>query len=216
MTWLRSAFGRRPLEARPIGGPGPRGFVGGLWQEMADLQFRFLLDHGLQPDHVLLDIACGSLRLGHRVIPFLDAGNYLGIDVREDLIRHGKAVELGEALCRIKRPEFIVSGAFGFEKFSKRPDFAWAQSLFSHLIANEIALCLRNLAKHRNENTVLYATFFEVDAPVVNPPKSHPHGAYRYTRGEMETIGTDAGWRMDYIGDWSHPRGQKMLRYRCC
>lgn len=49
---------------------------------------------------------------------------------------------------------------------------------------------------------------------MVNPPKSHPHGVYQYTRGEMEKIGTRAGRRMDYIGDWNHPRGQKMLRYR--
>jgi hypothetical protein len=63
------------------------------------------------------------------------------------------------------------------------------------------------------DNTVFYATFFEVDSPVVNPPKSHPHGVYQYTRGEMEEMGNSGGWKMDYIGDWDHPRKQNMVRY---
>lgn len=200
-------------ETRPTGGEGPRGFVGGLWDEMGDLQFKFLLNNGLQPENVFLDIACGSLRLGCRIIPFLGSGNYLGIDIKEDLIEHGKAVELGEDLCRIKTPEFIVSDSFEFEKFSKPPDVAIAQSLFSHLIVEDIVLCLTNLSKYCVDNTIFYATFFEVDSPVVNPPKSHPHGVYQYTRGEMEEMGNSGGWKMDYIGDWDHPRKQNMVRY---
>jgi ubiquinone/menaquinone biosynthesis C-methylase UbiE len=200
-------------EPQPIGGEGPRGFVGGLWYEMGELQFKFLVEHGLRPEHALLDVACGSLRLGTRVVPYLATGNYLGIDIDQSLIEHGKTVELGTTLCDIKRPEFVVSGSFEFEKLSKRPDFAVAQSLFSHLIEPDITLCLAKLSRYRKDNTVFYATFFEVDAPVTNPPQSHPHGIYRFTRGEMEAIGKRNGWKMDYIGDWNHPRKQMMVRY---
>jgi hypothetical protein len=210
---FRSYFSSRSYDPRPVGGEGPRGFVGGLWYEMGELQFKFLLEQGLRPEHTLLDIACGSLRLGNRVIPFLDAGNYLGIDIKEDLIEHGKRVELGNTLCEVKRPEFVVSGSFEFNKFSKTSDFAVAQSLFSHLIKDDIALCLTNLSQHRKARTVLYATFFEVDASVANPAISHPHGVFQYARDEMEEIGRRADWRIEYIGDWGHPRGQKMLRY---
>lgn len=65
-------------DGRPIGGEGPRGYVGGLWHELGELQFRFLVDQGLRPEHVLLDIACGSLRGGVRFVPYLNPGNYLG------------------------------------------------------------------------------------------------------------------------------------------
>jgi hypothetical protein len=213
LSKVRNYLSFKSSDPQPVGGEGPRGFVGGLWHEMGDLQFKFLVEHGLLPGHVLLDIACGSLRLGVRVVPYLDAGNYLGIDVKEDLIAHGKSVELGNALCRIKRPEFVVSGAFEFERFSRKPDIAMAQSLFSHLIQQDIALCLRNLSEHRKDSTVLYATFFEVDAPVPNGSRSHPHAVFQYTREEMEQVGKRAGWKMDYLGDWNHPRGQMMLRY---
>lgn len=204
---------RKALGTEPIGGIGPRGFVGGLWHELGELQFRFLVDQGLRPEHVLLDIACGSLRAGVRLVPYLNTGNYLGIDIMPELIEHGRTAELGPVLCGIKRPEFVVSSSFEFERFSRRPDFAIAQSLFTHLIEPDIAQCLGNLGRFALPTTVLFATFFEVPAPVANPAESHPHVAFRFTRERMRRLGEQAGWSMEYIGDWRHPREQKMLRY---
>jgi len=180
---------------------------------MGELQFKYLIERGLRPEHTLLDIACGSLRLGSRVIPYLDRGNYLGIDIKEDLIEHGKMVELGLTLYEIKIPEFVVSSSFEFNKFSKKPDVAVAQSLFSHLTENDIIMCLTNLSTFRKDTTVLYATFNEVNAPVTNPARSDAHGFFQYARDQMEQIGRRTGWEMNYIGNWNHPRGQKMLRY---
>jgi hypothetical protein len=120
-----------PGGRRPVGGEGPRGFVGGLWHEMGELQFKFLVDHGLRPEHVLVDIACGSLRAGVRLIPYLNQGNYLGIEIDGSLVEHGKKNEVGPTMCALKRPEFVISVSFEFEKFSKRADFAIAQSLFT-------------------------------------------------------------------------------------
>ena len=206
-------FGHQNSEPKPIGGSGARGFVGGIWHEMGELQFRFLVDKGLQPHHVLIDVACGSLRAGVRLIPYLETGNYLGIDIDASLIEHGKAKELGAVLCAIKRPEFVVSDHFEFEKFSKKCDFAIAQSLFTHLIADEISLCLRKLRPIMNNDARFFATFFEVPEPIKNPPRSHPHGAYMFTINEMRDMGAAAGWGFEYIGDWRHPRGQKMVCY---
>lgn len=214
MSALRKfLFHSKERDVRPVGGEGPRGFVGGLWHEMGELQFRFLVEHGLRPEHIFLDIACGSLRLGVRTIPYLNPGNYLGIDMKPDLIEHGKAVEVGPTMCGIKCPEFVISDTFEFQRFSKRPDFAIAQSLFSHLIADDIRMCLSKLSAHRKETTAFYATFFETDKPAINPPVSHPHDVFKFTRSEMAEFGREAGWAMEYIGDWEHPRAQKMVKY---
>lgn len=203
----------RPYNTNLKGYEGPRGYVGAMWYEIGELQFKFLVDQGLRPEHTLLDIACGSLRFGTRVIPYLNTGNYLGIDIKPDLIAHGKTSEVGETMCELKKPEFVVSGSFEFEKFSKRPDFAMAQSLFTHLVKDDIELCLRKLSEHCKGSTVLYATIFETQQPIVNPARSHPHTQFDYTKAEMSEMGKRCGWRMDYIGDWKHPRAQKMLRY---
>jgi hypothetical protein len=207
-------FSRRPAsEVKPVGGAGPRGFVGGLWHEVGELQFRFLVEMGLRPEHVLIDIACGALRGGVRFVPYLNPGNYLGLDVDSDLIEHGRSVELGPKLCEIKQPEFVISPSFEFSKFSKQPDMALAQSLFTHLIESDIAMCLQNLCACAKPTTILYATFFEAGGAAENPSASHPHAAFRFTRDQMLRLGRKTGWDMEYIGDWGHPRDQKMLRY---
>ena len=59
----------------------------------------------------------------------------------------------------------------------------------------------------------LFATFFEVSEPVVNPTVSHSHGYFAYTRLQMEEFGTRTGWKSNYIGDWNHPRSQKIIEY---
>lgn len=199
---------------RAIGGEGPRGFVGGLWHELGELQFKFLVEHGLRPEHILLDIGCGSLRAGVRLVPYLAAGNYLGLDIDAALIEHGKEVELGRTLMNLKCPEFVVSGFFEFHRFLKRkPDFVIAQSLFTHLTKDDISLCLKNLRFFVKDETVFFATFFEVPDPVGNPDRSHPHKGFRYSRDELMQLGTASGWEMRFVGDWCHPRDQKMVRY---
>jgi hypothetical protein len=215
MRLFHTLLSKRRGEAnpRPTGGKGPRGFVGGLWHELGELQFRFLVDRGLRPEHVLLDVACGSLRGGVRFIPYLEPGNYLGIDRDRSLIDHGIENELGRTMFGLKRPEFIVSNAFEFERFSKRPDFALAQSLFTHLDIGAILICLRNLRACTKPRTRFFVTFFETSKSVENPPESHPHASFRYTRSQMETFGSETGWAMRYIGDWAHPRGQRMVEY---
>jgi len=66
-----------------------------------------------------------------RLIPYLDRGNYLGIEKEETLVRIGIAKELGPELYTSKAPEFVISQTFEFEKFSRKPNFALAQSLFT-------------------------------------------------------------------------------------
>jgi hypothetical protein len=210
---LRKFIHLRLLRAARTTFYGPREYVGGLWHEIGELQFKFLVEQGLRPEHVLLDIACGSLRGGVRFIAYLDAGNYLGIDLEPDLIGHGRTLELGKPLEEIKRPEFVVSGSFEFDKFSRRPDFAIAQSLFTHLTSTDITLCLDKLRSCAKPNTVLYATFSEVNVPKVNPRSSDARALFFYARDQMDQFGEQCGWRMQYIGDWHHPREQKMVRY---
>src|SRR5207248_6045542 len=42
--------------------------------------FEFLVESGCRPDHRVLDFGCGALRAGVHVIPYLNAGNYFGVD----------------------------------------------------------------------------------------------------------------------------------------
>jgi hypothetical protein len=193
---------------------GHREYVGGLWDEMGSLQFEFLRSRGLRPQDILLDIACGSLRLGSKVIPYLERGHYLGVDKEAGLIEAGMKHELSQALLQEKSPELLVSGSFEFSKLTKRPTFAIAQSLFTHLTVELIHSCFRNLRSVIANGGVFYATYFETDERVKNPATSHDHDYFAYTQSEMLDFGEAAGFSGTYIGDWSHPRGQKIVEYR--
>lgn len=58
------------LRRWPAQGPGGmaslghRTCLGGRWDEIGDLGWNFLLNHGLRPETFLLDNGCGSLRPG--------------------------------------------------------------------------------------------------------------------------------------------------------
>jgi len=196
-----------------IDGDGHRDYVGGLWEALGTLQFKFLVDQGLEPRHVLLDIACGALRGGVRFIPYLASGNYLGIEMHQKLIDAGIEQELGQKLFALKKPELVVSDKFEFSRFSRQPDFAIAQSLFSHLTADDIALCLKNLRAVARPGTKFYASFFESERPESNAGMSQPRGKFLYTREQMAGFGAATGWNSRYIGGWQHPRDQKMFEY---
>src|SRR3990172_1321367 len=187
-------------------------YVGGMWEEMGELQFSFLARQGLEPSDCLLDIACGSLRGGVHFINFLDIGNYLGIDKENKLIELGIEKELGKEIYENKKPEFVVSDNFEFEKFSKKPRFSIAQSLFTHLIPKDICLCFKKLREFVEPGHIFFATFLEGDS-AANLNTSHSLVAFHYSREEMATFGNKHGWKATYIGDWGHPRNQMMMKY---
>ena len=190
---------------------GHREFVGGMWEEIGQLQFDFLVQNGLRPHHRFLDVACGCLRGGRHIIPYLNRGNYLGIDKEEVLINSG-IEEIGSTTFEVRKPEFVVSRSFEFEKFSVKPEYAIAQSLFTHLIPKDIGLCLSNLRKFVNPGHVFFATFF-VGPSDVNPEESNSRQCFWYSVEQMSAFGQQAGWHSHFIGDWDHPRGQQMMRY---
>src|SRR5438309_10445538 len=76
---------------------------------IAAIAFNLLTTQGLRQHHTLLDVGCGSLRIGRWLIPYLNRGKYLGFEPNEWLVEQGIKRELGEALLEIKRPTFFFS-----------------------------------------------------------------------------------------------------------
>lgn len=204
-------------DAAAIHEHGHRKFVGGedrYWDLISALQFNYLVEQGLQPHHRFLDIACGALRGGVRFIRYLDRGGYMGIDKHVELIIYGVAKELGLDTFADKQPQFVVSDKFLFRQFKGAPpDYALAQSLFTHLTAEDIQLCLHRLRGFARPGLKLFATFFETPSEVENPAASHAHGGFLFTRAQMEAFGAADGFGAEYVGDWGHPRRQRMVIY---
>ena len=203
-----------PEGDRGIAKRGHRGYVGGMWEEIGRLQFDFLLSKGLKPDSYLLDIACGSLRLGVKVIPYLEPSHYLGIEKESGLVKAGLEKELDPKLKEEKQPNIVISNSFEFEKLEQKADFAIAQSLFTHLPPSLIDLCFQKLYPWLEDDGVFYATFFKTEKKINNPKRPHDHYGFAYTQTEMCSFGETNGFASNYIGDWNHPRNQVIVEYR--
>jgi len=54
----------KQLTSEEISNEVHRNFVGGMWDEIGDLQFGFMVKNGLRMNSNLLDIGCGCLRGG--------------------------------------------------------------------------------------------------------------------------------------------------------
>ena len=192
---------------------GHRTFVGGedaeTWYRIGRHQYHWLVAQGLRPDHRFLDVACGSLRLGQYLIPYLNAGNYYGLEAEPSLVRDGLAHELDHGIAELKAPTFGHGYSFDFS-FCPGFDVAIAQSLFTHLTLADIHLCFANLRPMADPKARFYFTFFEGET-VRNPAgRSDANLAWRYPFEQIAAQGTSAGWAVEYIGDWGHLRGQMM------
>ena len=163
---------------------------------------------------MLLDIACGSLRLGVKAIPYLEPGHYLGIEKERMLLEKGVSEELGEVVMAAQRPRLLCNSDFDFDQFGTPVDMAIAQSLFTHMPSDLICKCLSRLKPWMKPESRFYATFFESESVVTNPSEADDHGYFAYTREQMEEFGIRQGYSMHYIGAWNHPRGQMMVEYR--
>lgn len=190
---------------------GHRGYVGGQtaehWYGIGKLQYHYLISEGLRNDHVFLDIACGSLRLGQYLIPYLDRGNYFGIDGERELVDLGLANEFYGNIIQKKAPQFAFNYAFDFS-FLMHFDYAIAQSLFTHLTSEDIALCFRNLSKVARAGSRFYFTFFEGDSSDNPDTPSHAQRNWKYSFAHLTELAKQSGWDTRYIGEWQHPRNQ--------
>jgi SAM-dependent methyltransferase len=223
-------------DKRDAGGPGRarrrarwhRDAVGGLWNEMGELQFAFMKQQGLRPEHYLLDVGCGSLRGGVRFVDYLEPGRYFGLDISQELLDAGMA-ELEKRDLQRKRPQLRCSDSFEVDAFNQQFDFALAQSLFTHLSLNKIMVCLHEVAGVLRPGGRLYATFFEnpegtrhLGQPrrqaqistkkgtrwITTFPNEDP---YHYGLDAFEWLCESIPLDVEYVGDWGHPRNQKMV-----
>lgn len=203
-----------------------RQVVGGLWDELGALQRDFLIARGLRPEHRLLDIGCGALRAGVALIPYLDPGNYWGIDKHRALLDAGWVAELRPLglTARQPRAQLVALADFEFAELGVRFDYALAQSVFTHLPLNRIRRCLARLAPCMNVGGALYASYFELapgqdrEAPQVHRPggmTSHSDRPfYHYDLNDFRFAASGQPWQVRRIGGWDHPRGQHMLEFR--
>lgn len=114
----------------------------GVWKESRDFQIQFLRSRGLEPVHSLLEVGCGVLRGGIPLIRYLEAGKYVGLDIRPEAIAEARKLIDKESLGD-KTPKVLQSSGFGSKELGERTfDFVWAFQVLYHLTDELLDVCL--------------------------------------------------------------------------
>lgn len=174
---------------------------------MGATQFALLFLLGLREQHRVLDFGCGSLRAGRLLIPYLNPGNYFGVEPNAWLVEDGIKHQLG-GLERIKRPTFSASDGFDADVFGVSFDFIVAQSIFSHSGPQLTAKALASFARVLEPSGLCAVTFIEGDE---DTPEGWFYtgltnrGTVRYRPALIERLASEAGLSASRI-PWKHPR----------
>lgn len=141
----------------------------GAWQESQRFQFDFLRSQGLSASDELLDLGCGPLRAGLVLVEYLEAGHYVGVDVRPRVIAEAQRQVARRGLSS-KHPRVLVSTTFGRDELGdRRFDVVWAFQLLYHLTDDQVTDCMVEIAGRLTRSGVAYA----------NVNSSVPSGAWK-------------------------------------
>jgi SAM-dependent methyltransferase len=209
-----------PFSADDIARRRHRQRIGRMWAVVGPMQRVFLVEQGLAPAHRLLDVGCGPLRAGIHLVEYLAPAHYYGIDINATLLDAGYEHELPAHLReRLPRDHLRVTDRFDCD-FGVPFDYAIAQSVFTHVSLNDIRLCVYRVSRQLTPEGRFFATFFEaprghpLDQPLNGGRRWTERNAFFYYRQDLEWAAWSAGCKMRYIGDWGHPRGQRMVEFR--
>jgi SAM-dependent methyltransferase len=189
------------------GDPHYRAYVGppADYDLVAAMAFNLLTTLGLRQDHSVLDIGCGSLRIGRLLIPYLNRGKYFGVEPNEWLVAEGIRRELGDTLVQIKRPVFFFSDSPETIAQARTAfNFALAQSIFSHCGLDLIKSWLSAISRSLAPDGALVATFLIGEEDCAQTGWIYPE-CVNYRPATLERIAADVNLRFEIL-DWKHPR----------
>jgi cyclopropane fatty-acyl-phospholipid synthase-like methyltransferase len=179
--------------------------VGGTSLGIGRLQFEFMTENGLSPDSTLLDLGCGSLRGGQYYIPYLAAGNYVGMDISREAIDAGIEM-VGQEALDAASAEFIVNDDLRFEEVDREFDRIIAQSVLTHLPEAPIRELFEHLPTVLSDDGVFFATFFD-------ETRKSTTKDYCYAPRRLTELAAEYGLQAVTLApeEYPHPRGQRML-----
>ena len=161
----------------------PRAFVGPpfLYDLIGGMQFQLLMELGIREYHRMLDVGCGSLRLGRFVMNYLLPGRYFGVEPNQKILNEGCELQFGAPLHKsqviaARQPKFTHNTEFDFSFTDGPVDFVFAQSIASHTGPEMTRKLLRSIASVCHKDTVAMVTYIRC----INPDKSNKTEGWFY------------------------------------
>lgn len=187
-----------------------------LWKVKREFQIGFLKTVGLRPEHLLLDIGCGTLRGGLPIIEYLQTRHYYGIEARPEVLAEGQK-EVDEAGLSNKLPSLIVAERLSTVSLTTQFDFIWAFAVLIHMSDDRLDDTFAFVSKRLKTDGAFYANVNIGEKPQGEwqgfPVIFRPFSFYQTTATRHGLSIAD----LDSLGSLGHPPGdggseQRMLR----
>jgi ubiquinone/menaquinone biosynthesis C-methylase UbiE len=179
------------------------------WLALGQMQFDYLVRHGLKPGDRMLEIGCGNLRAGWRFIDYLESGNYYGIDISPDILRAAQDTIIRYGL-QAKLPHLTPVADLTFA-FLPEGHFTvvHAHSVFSHSPLEVIDECLAHVGR-----VLAPEGFFDFTFDRTEGPEHHVLREDFYYRTEtLVDLADRYGLRARFMDDWEElPHKQSKIR----
>lgn len=179
------------------------------WLKLGQLQFDYLLSHGLRPSDRMLEIGCGNLRAGRLFIGYLDPGHYYGIDISPDILVAAQRT-LSDFGLQAKLPHLTLVGDLKLE-FLPAAGFTviHAHSVFSHSPPEVIEECLAHVGRIMARDAIFDFTFDRTDGAEHQVLRED----FYYRTQTLVTLAGRYGLDARLMEDWEQlPHAQSKIR----
>lgn len=178
-------------------------------------QFCVMVSLGLREQHKLLDLGCGSLRGGRLFIPYLQRGNYYGIEPNDYLVEEGLDNELGRSVLGVKNPSWSNNADLDCAVFTRTTgvtfDFVLAQSIFSHAPPRMIYTCLHSLREALKPTGAFIFTYFQGANDYRGTTWARSPDAHYTAEWMLHVLKREGGFQHVHTLACEHPSGQTWM-----
>jgi SAM-dependent methyltransferase len=168
------------------------------WLQIGQMQFDYLIKHGLKPDMRMLDIGCGNLRAGRLFIDYLDSANYYGTDISPDILLAAQRTVEEYGLQR-KMPYLTLTNDL---KLAFLPDghfdIVHAHSVFSHSPLAVIDECLAHVGRIMAPGGRFDFTFDRTEGSEHQVLRED----FYYRTETLTNLAARHGLEAEYMADW--------------
>ncbi|GAA3197223.1 class I SAM-dependent methyltransferase [Actinocorallia longicatena] len=179
------------------------------WLKNGKRQFDYLVTHGLRPHHNVLEIGCGNLRAGWRIIDLVGPGNYHGIDISPDILlaANDTIVQYG---LQDKLPHLMLVGDLTFSGLpDARFDVINAHSVFSHTPLEVIEECFSHIGRILRPTGFFDLTFDRTERAEHQVLRED----FYYRTETLQELAAAYGLAATFMDDWeATPHKQSKLR----
>ena len=168
------------------------------WLRIGQLQFDYLVRHGLKPDMRMLEIGCGNLRAGRLFIDYLDAGNYYGTDISPDILLAAQQT-VGEYGLQSKLPYLSLISDLRLQFLpDDHFDVVHAHSVFSHSPIAVIDECLAHVGRVMAPGGMFDFTFDKTEGAEHQVLRED----FYYRTETLLDLARGHGLEAQYMADW--------------